>query len=295
MIQAEEAIRVARGLIGTAYSELDCINLVKKVIRTAPGGDKRYTTAGTNALWDSDSKRGKYRDLTWKQAGISGAKPGMLAFMGVGTGDVSHTGLVTEQGTVIHSSKSRGGVVETALTEKAGWNGLGVHRMIRCGRKRRQKRGRRTGGKRRIWACHRLRRGRTSDAGKAERAIHADDPGRNAACRAGGKGRLAAHGISGTHGLDQRDILLQGRGGLKNPRVKAWAHRREKMSLPARRVIRDRIGGNWKCSAGSACPTTHEMIIQRGEFGRKETPCARMRETVKRVEKNFREKEHFHD
>lgn len=130
MIQAEEAIRSARGLIGTAYSELDCINLIKKVIRTAPGGDKRYTTAGTNALWDSDSKRGKYRDLTWKQTGISGAKPGMLAFMGVGTGDVSHTGLVTECSTVIHSSKSRGGVVETALTKKNGWNGLGVHRMI---------------------------------------------------------------------------------------------------------------------------------------------------------------------
>ena len=50
--------------------------------------------------------------------------------MGVGTGDVSHTGLVTERGTIIHSSKSRGGVVETALTAKAGWNGLGVHRMI---------------------------------------------------------------------------------------------------------------------------------------------------------------------
>ena len=130
MIQAEEAIRAARGLIGTSYETLDCINLVKKVIRTAPGGDKRYTTAGTNALWDSDSKSGKYRDLTWKQPGISGAKPGMLAFMGVGTGDVNHTGLVTEQGTVIHSSKSRGGVVETALTAKAGWNGLGAHRMI---------------------------------------------------------------------------------------------------------------------------------------------------------------------
>ena len=130
MIQAEEAIRAARGLIGTAYSELDCINLIKKVIRTCAGGDKRYTTAGTNALWDSDSKCGRYRDLTWRQSGISGAKPGMLAFMGVGTGDVSHTGLVTECGTVIHSSKSRGGVVETALTAKAGWNGLGVHRMI---------------------------------------------------------------------------------------------------------------------------------------------------------------------
>lgn len=130
MIETSEAIRTARALIGTPYSELDCINLIKKVIRTCAGGDKRYTTAGTNALWDSDSKRGKYRDLTWKQAGISGAKPGMLAFMGVGTGDVSHTGLVTEQGTVIHSSKSRGGVVETEITDKSLWNGLGKHRMI---------------------------------------------------------------------------------------------------------------------------------------------------------------------
>ena len=133
MIQAEEAIRVARGLIGTAYSELDCINLVKKVIRTAPGGDKRYTTAGTNELWNSFDSVPKYRHLIWRQSGISGAKPGMLAFMGVGTSDVSHTGLVTERGTVIHSSKSRGSVVETALTAKAGWNGLGVHRMIAVG------------------------------------------------------------------------------------------------------------------------------------------------------------------
>lgn len=130
MIQAEAAIRSARELIGTAYSELDCINLIKKVIRTAPGGDKRYTTAGTNELWNSFDSVPKYRHLIWRQAGISGAKPGMLAFMGVGTGDVSHTGLVTERGTVVHSSKSRGGVVETALTAKAGWNGLGVHRMI---------------------------------------------------------------------------------------------------------------------------------------------------------------------
>ena len=130
MIETSEAIRTARALIGTPYSELDCINLIKKVIRTAPGGDKNYTTAGTNDLWNSDSKSAKYRDLTWKQEGISGAKAGMLAFMGVGTGDVNHTGLVTEQGTVIHSSKSRGGVVETEITDKSLWNGLGVHRMI---------------------------------------------------------------------------------------------------------------------------------------------------------------------
>ena len=130
MIDATTAIRAAREMIGTAYSELDCINLIKKVIRTAPGGDKNYTTAGTNDLWNSDSKSAKYRDLTWKQEDISGAKAGLLAFMGVGTGDVNHTGLVTERGTVIHSSKSRGCVVETELTEKRGWNGLGKHRMI---------------------------------------------------------------------------------------------------------------------------------------------------------------------
>lgn len=130
MIETSEAIRMARALIGTPYSELDCINLIKKVIRTAPGGDKRYTTAGTNELWNSFDSVPKYRHLIWRQTGISGAKAGMLAFMGVGTGDVSHTGLVTECGTVVHSSKSRGCVVETELTEKNGWNGLGVHRMI---------------------------------------------------------------------------------------------------------------------------------------------------------------------
>lgn len=133
MIEASEAIRTARGMIGTPYSELDCINLIKKVIRTASGGDKSYTTAGTNALWNSDAKRGRYRDLTAKHEGLFGAKRGMLAFMGVGTGDVNHVGLVTECGTVLHASKSRGGVVETALTVRDGWNGLGVHRMIAVG------------------------------------------------------------------------------------------------------------------------------------------------------------------
>ena len=130
MIKTAEALRTARGMIGTSYDELDCINLIKKVIRTSAGGEKSYTTAGTNALWNSYDKAGKYRDLIWRQTGVSGAKAGMLAFMGVGTGDVSHTGLVTEKGTVIHSSKSRGGVVETELTEKNSWNGLGKHRMI---------------------------------------------------------------------------------------------------------------------------------------------------------------------
>lgn len=50
MIKAQDAISAARALIGTPYSELDCINLIKRVIRTAPGGVPLYTTAGTNAL-----------------------------------------------------------------------------------------------------------------------------------------------------------------------------------------------------------------------------------------------------
>lgn len=134
MITSSEAIRMARRLIGTPYSELDCINLIKKIIRTAPGGDKTYTTAGTNELWNSADSAPRYRHLTWRQEGIVGAKPGMLAFVGVGTGDVSHVGLVTERGTVLHSGKSRGGVVETELTARDGWNGLGVHRDINVGR-----------------------------------------------------------------------------------------------------------------------------------------------------------------
>lgn len=133
MIKASEAIRTARALLGTSYDELDCINFIKKVIRTSAGGDSKYTTAGTNALWDSFDSAPKYRDLTWRQESVDGAKPGMLIFMGVGTGDVNHVGLVTDAGTVLHSSMSRGGVVETELTEKSTWNGLGVHRMIEVG------------------------------------------------------------------------------------------------------------------------------------------------------------------
>ena len=177
MIETSEAIRTARALIGTPYSELDCINLIKKVIRTAPGGDKKYTTAGTNDLWNSDSKSAKYRDLTWKQEGISGAKAGMLAFMGVGTGDVNHTGLVTECGTVLHSSKSRGCVVETELTAKDGWNGLGVHRNINVGREADEDT---TADIQAGTGIHRLRAEGAADAEKTRysRRIHADAAGR---------------------------------------------------------------------------------------------------------------------
>lgn len=131
MIKTLDAIRVARDLIGTPYAELDCINLVKKVIRDAPGGVPGYTTAGTNTLWRSYEKSGKYRDLTWRQDGLSGAKAGMLAFKAEGE-DYHHVGIVTDAGTVVHSSSTQGGrgVVETPLTAREGWTHLAVHRYI---------------------------------------------------------------------------------------------------------------------------------------------------------------------
>ena len=127
MIKAQDAISAARALIGTPYSELDCINLIKRVIRTAPGGVPWYTTAGTNALWVSANASAKYRDLTWRQEGIQGARAGELAFKRHG-GDVHHVGIVTERGTVIHSSSVYGKVVETPLDES--WQLLAVHRYI---------------------------------------------------------------------------------------------------------------------------------------------------------------------
>ena len=127
MIKTQDAIATARALIGTPYSELDCINLIKRVIRTAPGGVPWYTTAGTNALWASYIASAKYRDLIWRQEGIDGARAGMLALKRHG-GDVHHVGIVTERGTVIHSSSVYGKVVETPLDDS--WHLLAVHRYI---------------------------------------------------------------------------------------------------------------------------------------------------------------------
>lgn len=131
MIKAQDAIHIARSLLGTPYAELDCINLIKAVIRTTPGGVKTYTTAGTNALWDSFDMSAKYRDLTWRQAGLSGAKAGMIAFKADGE-DYHHAGIVTDDGTVIHSSSTQGGrgVVETPLTSREGWSHIAIHRYI---------------------------------------------------------------------------------------------------------------------------------------------------------------------
>ena len=126
-VRTKDAIAAARALIGTPYSELDCIGLIVRVIRTTPGGKADYRTAGTNTLWRSAEASAKYRDLTWRQEGIVGARAGMLAFKRRGT-DVHHVGIVTGDGTVIHSSSAAGMVVETALDKS--WQLLAIHRYI---------------------------------------------------------------------------------------------------------------------------------------------------------------------
>ena len=131
MIKTRDAIRIARSLIGTPYSELDCINLIKKVIRTAPGGVPGYTTAGTNALWRSYDSAPKYRDLTERHNDLVNVPAGAIVFKADGL-DFHHAGIATDVGTVVHSSSTQGGrgVVETPLTTKEGWNCWGVHRYI---------------------------------------------------------------------------------------------------------------------------------------------------------------------
>ena len=133
MIKAKDAIAEARRHIGTPYGtrpgELDCINLIKLVIRSAPGGVKNYTTAETNSLWDSYEMSTKYRDLTDRYAGLALAEPGMIAFKANGEG-FHHVGIVTESGTVVHASSVYGETGETPLTAKEGWTHLAVHRYI---------------------------------------------------------------------------------------------------------------------------------------------------------------------
>ena len=128
MITTHNAIATARGLLGTPYTEMDCINLIKAVIRRSPGGVPVYTTAGTSTLWNSYTAVPEYPDLIWRQEGTTyGVRAGMLAFKRSGT-DVHHVGLVTFDGTVVHSSSAQGMVVETPLD--GSWNLLGIHRYI---------------------------------------------------------------------------------------------------------------------------------------------------------------------
>lgn len=130
MIKARDAIATARSLLGTPYSQMDCIGLIRAIIRKSPGGVPDYRCEGTNWLWDSINNSGKYRHLTWRQESLEGVQAGMLPFKRYGTNDEGHIGIATGEGTVIHSSSVKGCVVETPLTAAEGWDLLAKHRYI---------------------------------------------------------------------------------------------------------------------------------------------------------------------
>lgn len=127
MIKAHDAIRSAQARLGTAYKDMDCIALIRDVIKRSAGGVTDYRCEGTNWLWRSINKSGKYKHLIWRQESIEGARGGMLAFKRSGD-DIHHVGIVTDKGTVIHSSSVSGQVVETPLDNS--WHCLGQHRYI---------------------------------------------------------------------------------------------------------------------------------------------------------------------
>lgn len=132
MIKAEHAIETARSLLGTPYGEMDCIALIRAVIRQSPGGVRDYRCEGTNWLWDSVNNSGKYRHLTERHEGIGHISAGALAFKRYGAENEDHVGIATGDGTVIHSSSVYGRVVETPLTKEQGWDCWGIHRHIAC-------------------------------------------------------------------------------------------------------------------------------------------------------------------
>lgn len=140
MIAYDDAVATARSLIGTPYSELDCINLIKAIIRRSKGGIKNYTDAGTNALWKSYTSSGRYKHLIKRYYDINRAYvldphpcAGWLVFKERTTNsgyDVHHVGFFTADGTVIHSSSVKGKVVEEKFTVTSGWNCCAKHRYI---------------------------------------------------------------------------------------------------------------------------------------------------------------------
>lgn len=131
MIKAEDAIRTARSLIGTPYKKMDCIALIRAIIKQSPGGVKDYRCEGTNWLWDSVKNSGKYQHLTERYEGIENVPAGGLAFKRYGLTGEDHVGIATGKGTIIHSSSVNGrGVVETPLSRSEGWDCWGRHRYI---------------------------------------------------------------------------------------------------------------------------------------------------------------------
>lgn len=131
MIRYRDAIAQARSLIGTPYAKMDCIALIRAIIRRSPGGVPDYRCEGTNWLWDSVNNSAKYRHLTERHEGLAGIPAGALSFKRYGADGEDHVGIATGAGTIVHSSSVGGrGVVETPLTAREGWDCWAKHKNI---------------------------------------------------------------------------------------------------------------------------------------------------------------------
>lgn len=149
MTNGLKAAMWAEGQIGTRYEDMDCIGLVVNAIRKADGASGEsltYRCGGTNELWRSIGKSGKYRYVTERVAIEEAAQRGMLtpgrllvihtdghnAKYGDDEGDCSHIGIYrgAPDCEVVHSSATRGCVC--ASTIRNGWTHALVHRLIDC-------------------------------------------------------------------------------------------------------------------------------------------------------------------
>lgn len=147
MTNGKSLARWCKAQIGTSYKIMDCIKLIVNGIRKADGADGEslsYTCGGTNELWRSINKSGKYRYVT-EIVTIDEAKnrgmlvpgrlmviwePGHNAKYNDELGDCSHIGVYVGDADceAVHSSATRGQVATT--TVKNGYTHVLSHRLV---------------------------------------------------------------------------------------------------------------------------------------------------------------------
>lgn len=147
MTNGKALARWCKAQIGTSYDVMDCIKLIVNGIRKAEGADGEsltYTCGGTNELWRSINKSGKYQYVTEIVTIDEAKKRGMLVpgrLMVIWEaghndkyndelGDCSHIGLYVGDADceAVHSSYTRGQVAST--TVKNGFTHVLTHRLI---------------------------------------------------------------------------------------------------------------------------------------------------------------------
>ena len=137
MIKASDLAVVGFKYIGRSYEEMDCQKLVERCLRDC---GNNTDLPGSNAWYRKMTWTGTPEECKRKFGSVpAGAFLFILEFDGGevkrgyhdGLGNASHIGIVTGSGKgAIHSSESRGGVVESEFKGKTikngGWNRVGL-------------------------------------------------------------------------------------------------------------------------------------------------------------------------